>query len=104
MKFKFGKNILVISLMTLLTVFSWIGFEVYRAYTKTTIPLIIKKLITPLTPAIDETVLIDIEEKYQPSTEEINVVSAPLSSPTSEVETKEGTSKTATESGNLNEE
>jgi hypothetical protein len=81
---KFGKNMLVLSIMTLLTTFTWIGFEVYRAYTRPTIPKIITQLIRPLDPKIDQAVIEDIKEKYQPSPDELNTTIVPLPSPVEE--------------------
>lgn len=100
---KLGKNALVLSIMTLLTVFTWIGFEVYRTYTQPTVPKIIKELIQPLNPTINEIVLIEIEKKYQPSEEELNIITAPLPSPSLELETEEEVtpSQIATEGGTL---
>lgn len=93
---KFGKNILIISLMTLLTVFSWIGFEVYRTYTKTTVPKIIKDLIKPLNPTLNQNLFEEIDKKYYLSTEELNLVSTP-----SPILEEESTSQTATQEGSL---
>ncbi len=64
--------------MTLTTVIVWVGYEVYRAYTQTTVPRIIKELITPLNPNIDETTIEDIEGKYQIPEEELDIVTEPI--------------------------
>lgn len=86
---KLGKNILILSIMTLVTVFTWIGFEVYYAYTKTTVPQIIRELIKPLNPNLNQKIIEDIESKYQPSTAELETISIPIPSPTLELETGE---------------
>ncbi|OGV89533.1 hypothetical protein A2Z41_01650 [Microgenomates group bacterium RBG_19FT_COMBO_39_10] len=101
---KLGKNILIISIFTLLTVFAWIGFQVYSAYTKTTIPKIVKELIQPLNPRIEESIIKEIKEKYQVPSEELNVVSQSPTSPEAEKEEEATTGQTATQSGNLEEE
>ena len=44
---KFGRNILILAIMSLITVGAWIGFEVYHAYTQTTIPRVTSELIKP---------------------------------------------------------
>lgn len=85
-EYKFGKNILVLSIMTLITVIVWVGYEVYSAYTQTTVPRIIKELTTPLNPRIDEEAIEDIEEKYQIPEEELNIATQPI---TIELETEE---------------
>lgn len=77
-KYKFGKNILILSIMTLITVTVWVGYEVYRVYTQTTVPRIIKELIKPLNPNIDETTIEDIGEKYQIPEKELNIVTQPI--------------------------
>jgi len=73
-EYKFGKNILVLSIMTLITVIVWVGYEVYSTYTQATVPRIIKELTKPLNPNIDEEAIEDIQEKYQIPEEELNVV------------------------------
>ncbi len=104
---KFGKDALVLSIITLLTVLCWVGFEVYRAYTQTTIPQVIRELARPLDPNIDIALIEDIAEKHQPSDEELNIPIVPLPSPTPELEVEleveeESTpSQTATQSGSL---
>lgn len=100
-QFKLGKNILILSILTLLTVFSWIGFEIYRAYTKTTVPKIIQELIKPLNPAINRTAIEEIEKQFQPSEEELNILPTPISSPTPETEEQTTTGQTATQGGSL---
>lgn len=102
-QFKLGKNILILSIMTLLTVFTWVGFEVYHAYTKTTVPQVVQELIKPLNPALNQAVVEEIEKKYQPSESELEIISVPLPSPITELETGEEAtpSQTATPSGSL---
>jgi hypothetical protein len=93
-----------------LTTIIWVGYEVYHAYTETTVPQVISKLIQPLNPTLDQTVLQAIKEKQQPSEEELNLPTVlPTPSPEAEMsqfEEAEATSssQTATESGSLEEE
>lgn len=109
---KFGRNILIISITTMITVFVWIGFEVYHAYTATTIPTVVRELIQPLNPNIDTAVIEDIKEKYQIPTEELEMVTQPLPSPSPEgefeeeieIEAEATPSQTATPGGSLEEE
>jgi len=77
-EYKFGKNILLLSIMTLITVIVWVGYEVYSAYTQTTVPRVIKELIRPLSPSIDEATIEDIKGKYQIPEEELNIVTQPV--------------------------
>jgi len=85
-EYKFGKNILILSITTLITVVVWVGYEVYSAYTQTTVPKIIRELIKPLSPNIDEATIEDIQEKYQIPEEELNIITQPVL----ELETEEG--------------
>lgn len=39
---------------TCITISVWIGFEVYRAYFKPTIPEDVERYLTPLSPVLDE--------------------------------------------------
>ena len=115
---KFGRNVLLLALLSLFTAMVWIGYEVYHAYSETTVPQIITKLIQPLSPTLDQEVFQAIKEKQLPSDEELNLMptSAPSPSPEAgieeEVETGEfeeeeteenSPSQTATESGNFEE-
>lgn len=113
---KFGRNILFLAILSLLTVMVWIGYEVYQVYTKTTVPQVTSKLIQPLNPTVDLEILQTIKEKQQLSNEELDLSSMPLSSPfleekASGLEEEEEEeieeiipSQTATESVNLGEE
>lgn len=108
---KFGKNIFVLSILTLVTAFVWIGYEVYHAYTKTTVPQVVTRLIQPLNPTIDQKALDEIREKYQLSSKELNIPPITLPSPLSEgeeveeeVEEEASPSQTATEGASLEEE
>lgn len=76
-EYKFGKNMLILSITTLITVIVWVGYEVYSAYSQATVPRIIRELIKPLNPTIDEAAIEDIKEKYQIPEEELNVVTQP---------------------------
>jgi len=99
---KFGRNVLFLALLSLLTAVIWIGYEVYHAYTETTVPQVISKLIQPLSPTLDQEVFQAIKEKQQPSDEELNLFPTPFPSPSPEEETSP--SQTATESSSLEEE
>jgi len=57
MKKKTGRDTIFLLGWTLITVLSWVGFEVYRAYTKPHIPEVIQKLLAPLDPTLDTQVL-----------------------------------------------
>jgi hypothetical protein len=48
------KDIVVLLVSTLITVVSWVGFEVYRAYVKVEVPENIEKNLTELDPVLNK--------------------------------------------------
>lgn len=50
------------AIFTVITTFVWIGFDVYRAFTRSTPPDIPEEVLRPLDPTIDEGVLGRITE------------------------------------------
>lgn len=62
-KNKTDRNIVTMLVMTLITVIAWVGFEVYRAYTKVDISPVEDKLLLELTPTLDIPVLEKLESK-----------------------------------------
>jgi hypothetical protein len=68
---KLGKNSLILSIMTLITVLVWIAFEVYRTATKTTIPKVTQEQMAPLNPQIKKEVIEKIKENIWFSAEEV---------------------------------
>lgn len=61
-----NRDLLLISIFTLITVFAWIVFEVYHSAVTTTITQIHQKLINPLDPKINEATLNAIRQRHQP--------------------------------------
>ncbi len=53
MKIKFGRRALFFSILTLITILTWIGFEVYRTAIKTTIPKVAQEQMKSLNPKIN---------------------------------------------------
>jgi len=49
-----SRDIIWILASTCVTISAWIGFEVYRAYFKPTIPEGVEKYLSPLSPVLDE--------------------------------------------------
>lgn len=76
-RLKLGKEALVLSILTLITVLTWIGFQVYWTLNKSTILELTKKQMEPLNPKIKKTVIEDLQNKLSFSEEELNVVSVP---------------------------
>ena len=88
-----SRDLLILSILTVITVFTWIGFEVYRALTKTEIPVVLQRQIEPLNPVIQREVIENLKSRKYFSTEEL--VAPPV---TVEVSVGEE-SRPATESG-----
>lgn len=100
-QFKLGKNALFLSLISLLTVISWVGFEVYKTSNKTTITKVTKKQMAPINPNIKTTVFEKIEKNLSLSEEELNTITTPEA--TQEAELKQETERETTESAQINE-
>ncbi|HUS59814.1 MAG TPA: hypothetical protein VMX76_00290 [Nevskiaceae bacterium] len=76
-KFKLGKDALILSIMTLLTVITWIFFEVYRTLRKQASTQITKKQMESLDPKINTTIIQSLKENLSFSNEELNIVPTP---------------------------
>jgi len=71
-EFKLGKNALILSVLTLLTVITWIGFEIYFTLKKTTIPQTTREQISPLEIKIEPKIIEKIKENIFFSEEQSN--------------------------------
>lgn len=96
MKKQLSRDLLTLSVLTLITVFTWIGFEVYRALTKTEIPTVLQRQIEPLNPTIKRDIFQDLKSRRSFSTEEL-VVPAARTEVTFEEEVSTATEVTETE-------
>ncbi len=88
-----SRDLLVLSILSVITVFTWIGFEVYRALTKTEIPIVLQRQIQPLNPVIQKEVLDSLRARRSFSVEELVLPPPPVEVPLEEE------SPPATESG-----
>jgi len=79
-EFKLGKDALILSVTTLITVLCWIAFEVYRTATTTTIPKVTQQQMAPLDPRIKRETIEKIKENIWLSEEEINSFNFPTGS------------------------
>jgi hypothetical protein len=77
--FRLGKNALFFSILTLITVLTWIGVEVYLTATKTTIPKVTQEQMAPLDPRIKEEVIENLKANFWLSEEEISNFNFPSS-------------------------
>jgi len=57
------RDLVIVLTTTLITLATWVGFEVYRAYTKVTIPEVLQKHLQPLNPTLDTKVLDQLEQR-----------------------------------------
>jgi hypothetical protein len=83
-KIKLGKDALTLSILTLVTVLTWIGFDVYKALTKSEIPRVLQKQIAPLNPKVDWEIIEELRNKKTVSEEELKTVVIPEVSPSPE--------------------
>lgn len=60
-----NKDLLYISIFTLITVLAWIVSDVYHAAVTSTITEVQQKLISPLDPKLDEATLINVQLRGQ---------------------------------------
>lgn len=79
-----GKDALILSILTLLTVLTWIGFDVYRALTKTAVPEVLQKQIDPLNPRINRETIERLKTRETISEEELKMVVVPEVTPSPE--------------------
>lgn len=57
------RDIVMVLVATLVTVISWVGFEVYRAYTQIPIPDVLQKYLQEFDPTLDTAVLDHLEKR-----------------------------------------
>ena len=57
-----GKEVLILSIITLSTVISWIVYDVYHAATRSTVSAVQQTLMKPLTPQFDHETIVRIIE------------------------------------------
>lgn len=69
-----SKSVLIIGLLTLLTVGSWVIFDVYRALVKTTVPHVVQQQIQPLDSKLDPDVMTDLQSRKSFTDQELNSV------------------------------
>jgi hypothetical protein len=84
-EFKLGKDALILSIMTLITVLTWIIFEVYRTATKTTIPKVTQEQMAPLNSQIKKEIIEKLKENIWLSPEEAQSFSSSITSESAEV-------------------
>lgn len=89
---KLNRDLFNLSIMTLITVLTWAGFDVYRAFHQVEIPQVLERQIQPLNPQLDQEVFANLRERDFISKEEARVSLAQL------VSEEEGGTESATAS------
>lgn len=64
--FKLGKEVLVLAVMTLLTIITWLAFDVYHASKKTTIAETTKEQMRILDPKINKDIINALKNNLSP--------------------------------------
>lgn len=57
------KDVIVLLITSMITAASWVGFEVYRAYTNREIPTGLERHLVELDPTLDTSVLDELESR-----------------------------------------
>lgn len=97
---KFGKDALLISVMTLMTVLTWLFIEIYNASNKSTITRATEKQMRSLNPKINTQVVQTLKNKISITEEEMDRATANnnLNLPKSATATPTSSVNTSTES------
>ena len=74
---KTNRDILVLSILTLITVLTWIAFDVYQALTKYTLPQVLEEQMRPLDPKIDRAKIEKLKERLSIAEEEREKIALP---------------------------
>ena len=104
-KFKLGKDVLILTVFTLITALTWAGFAVWSAATQNTINKITQEQMAPLNPQLKREVFESLKKTSFFSEEEMGSSRQTTpSTPSAELEptpVATGASQTATESAIL---
>ncbi len=57
------RDLVIVLISTLITLASWVGFEVYRAYTRVEIPEVLQRHLQPLDANLNTQVLDQLEQR-----------------------------------------
>jgi len=61
-KKKIDKDVIVLLISTLVTISSWVGFEVYRAYTEIVVDPQVEKYLVQIDPTLNTDIFSKLEE------------------------------------------
>lgn len=80
-KRKINRDILVLSVLTLITVLIWIAYDVYQALTKYTLPKVLEEQMKPLEPEIERTKIEKLKKRLSIPEEELEKIPLPEITP-----------------------
>ena len=72
MKFKFGKDLLILSILTLLVIVTWVSFDIYKAFNKTTISKTTKEQMQKLNPTLNTKAIDNMKLRIVFSEDDLN--------------------------------
>jgi len=72
-KTRISREILLLAIFTAITVFTWIGLDVYRAFSKRQIPKILESQLKPLDPNLDIKVIEDLKKRKLFNFQEVEI-------------------------------
>ena len=73
-KFKLGKDALILSIMTFLTVLTWVFFEVYRTAKKTVITQVTERQMLSINPEIKMETINLLKQKISYTNQELDEI------------------------------
>jgi len=82
----FGKDTLVLSIISLATIIVWIGFDIFQTFSQSQIPAATQKQLQPLDPVVSKKTLEQLEDQLSFSQEELDLVTTILEPETGEDE------------------
>ena len=62
-KNEISRDVLIISVLSLLTILAWVGMDVHRKLTKKEVPEILEKQLLPLDPEVDTKIMDVLESR-----------------------------------------
>jgi len=62
-KKKFSRDLFIVSILTLITVITWIALDIYRVFNKNEIPKVLREQIEPLDPNLDIKIFNNLSER-----------------------------------------
>lgn len=77
---KLSRELLLMTILTVISIFTWISLDVYRALTHPQAPKVSATQLAPLNPKLDTKVLDDLSQKVDFNKEDLSL---PLSVPSS---------------------